>query len=75
MESRDLLDRQETADALGITMQQYVKLTHNPTFPKPVYTDRTTVYRDREQVEAFKQQLEAARQRGWKVPEALYAWE
>jgi hypothetical protein len=61
-------------DRLGITMVQFCQLQRNPTFPKPVFESRFVIEWAGEDIDQFKAQMDEVAERGWKVPEALYAW-
>jgi hypothetical protein len=70
--SDDLIDRFDVAALLNVTMTQLIHLSRSPVFPKPTGID---ALRKKAEVEWFKRTMDEARQRGWKLPEALYPWE
>jgi hypothetical protein len=73
MSRRDHLDRAQVCRRLGITLLQLHQLRKNPAFPKPQGEGFAVVW-EASEIARFRKVLEHGRQRGWKVPEALYAW-
>jgi hypothetical protein len=69
------VDRFEACDILQITSVQFVYLSDNPTFPRPVQETKFTIFWSRDEIMSFKSKLDWARSRGCRVPECLYAWE
>jgi len=65
-----LLDRQQTAHLLAIKLLQTGQALSQPHLPAARHG-----LRSKKEVLRFKQIMDQAYEHGWKIPEALYAWD
>jgi hypothetical protein len=69
------IDRHELLQMLQLSSVQLLKLTKNRHFAQPVRESKFRTFYDLDDIRDWASKFDWARQQGWKVPDAFFAWE